>query len=54
MACLTHIALHVKDVGSCVDFYQNFVGLHLVKDRIIHDKHIIWLVSAEPFTIYPN
>ena len=59
IATLTHIALHVKDVSACVDFYQNFVGLHLVKDRIINDKHIIWLAelgkeSEFIFVILPN
>lgn len=59
MACLTHIALHVKDVSACVDFYQRFAGLVSVRDRHVHGKHIIWM--AEPnkkdqfiFVILPN
>ncbi len=46
MPCLTHIALHVQDVKACVNFYQNYTGLHIVRDRLVHGKHIIWL--AEP------
>ncbi|WP_114326342.1 VOC family protein [Candidatus Colwellia aromaticivorans] len=46
MACFTHIALHVQDVDKCVDFYQQYAGLILVRERQVNGKHIIWL--AEP------
>jgi len=46
MARLTHIALHVKDLPSCVAFYQDYIGMELVRDRHVNGKHIIWL--AEP------
>ena len=46
MACLTHIALHVKDVASCVTFYQDYAGMELVRERHVNGKDIIWL--AEP------
>jgi len=45
MASLTHVALHVKDVQSCVDFYQNYAELHIVRDRDVNGKHIIWLAE---------
>jgi catechol 2,3-dioxygenase-like lactoylglutathione lyase family enzyme len=46
MACLTHIALHVKNIECCAQFYQHYAGLQLVRDRQVNDKHILWL--AEP------
>ena len=52
MACLTHIALHVKDVARCVNFYQHYAGLILVRDRHVHGKHIIWLAEPEKTSIF--
>ena len=46
MAHLTHVALHVKNVTACVDFFQRYVGLEVVRDRESHGKHVLWL--AEP------
>ena len=46
MICLTHIALHVKNVDECVEFYQAYAGLITVRERLAHGKRIIWL--AEP------
>ena len=43
---LTHIAMHVQDVEACVDFYRRYAAMHIVRDRDVHGKHIIWL--AEP------
>jgi catechol 2,3-dioxygenase-like lactoylglutathione lyase family enzyme len=46
-AHLTHIALHVKDLERCVEFYREYCGLNIVRER--HDgagKRIVWL--AEP------
>ena len=43
---LTHIALHVRDLAACVDFYQAYAGLNVVRDRALEGKHVIWL--AEP------
>jgi len=46
-ACLTHIALHVRDLDDCVDFYREFCGLEIVRERRDGDgKRIVWL--AEP------
>ena len=52
MPCLTHIALHVKDAEACVNFYQQYADLELVRDRDVNGKHIIWLAEkgkAEKF-----
>jgi catechol 2,3-dioxygenase-like lactoylglutathione lyase family enzyme len=43
---LTHIALHVKDLDACIDFYQTYAGLGIVHQRESHGKRIVWL--AEP------
>lgn len=46
---LTHIALHVVDLDACVEFYQQYAGLKIVRDRRPHGdqgKRIVWL--AEP------
>ena len=43
---LTHIALHVKDLDACVEFYHAYAGLVTVHQRESHGKRIVWL--AEP------
>ena len=40
---MTHIALHVRDLPACVDFYRDFCGLSVVHERA---GPIVWL--AEP------
>lgn len=43
---LTHIALHVRDLAACVDFYREFCGLHVVHERA-HDgvTQVVWLAE---------
>lgn len=46
LASLTHIALHVRDLEACLDFYQRYASLILVRDRRPHGangKRIVWL-----------
>ncbi len=46
-ASLTHIALHVQDLDRCVEFYRDYCGLEVVRERRGGDgKRIVWL--AEP------
>jgi catechol 2,3-dioxygenase-like lactoylglutathione lyase family enzyme len=40
---LTHVALFVRDVARTVDFYERFVGLHVVHDRVDGDVRVVWL-----------
>lgn len=42
---LTHIALHVRVLDACADFYQKFCGLTLVHERGEDDKRVIWLAE---------
>ena len=45
---LTHIALHVRDISACIDFYTDFCGLKQVHERRDPDGdgRVVWL--AEP------
>ena len=43
---LTHLALHVADLDSCLRFYQQYCHLEVVHDRLDQGKRIVWL--AEP------
>jgi catechol 2,3-dioxygenase-like lactoylglutathione lyase family enzyme len=47
-ASLTHIALHVRDLEACVEFYATFCGLSVVHERTKDgsDDRIVWM--AEP------
>jgi catechol 2,3-dioxygenase-like lactoylglutathione lyase family enzyme len=43
---LTHIALHVRDLEACVQFYGRYAGLRRIHERESNGKRIVWL--AEP------
>ncbi len=43
---LTHLALHVADLESCIGFYQTFCAMTVVHERIAGDQRIVWM--AEP------
>ena len=42
---LTYIALHVRYLDACVDFYQNYTDMKISRDRITQDSHVIWLAK---------
>jgi catechol 2,3-dioxygenase-like lactoylglutathione lyase family enzyme len=44
---LTHVALFVRDPARTVDFYQRFVGLHVVHDRTDDGVRVVWLSERE-------
>ncbi len=44
---LTHIAIQVRDVAATVDFYQRYVGLHIVHDRTDEGVRVVWLSEQE-------
>jgi catechol 2,3-dioxygenase-like lactoylglutathione lyase family enzyme len=46
-AVLTHLALHVLDIESCIAFYQEYAGLKLIHQR--DNKaggEVVWLAEA--------
>ena len=43
---LTHLALHVRELSACIDFYRDFCGLAVVHQRCAGHQRIVWL--AEP------
>ena len=44
--CLTHLALHVRDLEACLAFYRDFCGMVTVRERGEGPGRIVWL--AEP------
>ncbi|WP_428261887.1 VOC family protein [Haliangium sp.] len=44
--CLTHVALHVRDLDACVEFYRRYCALKVVHERDDGDSRVVWL--AEP------
>ena len=44
---LTHVALFVADPQRTVEFYQRFVGLHVVHDRTDDGVRVVWLSAQE-------
>lgn len=45
-ASLTHIALHVRDLEACIDFYRAYAAMSVVHDRRSDGKRVVWM--AEP------
>ena len=44
--CLTHLALHVRDLEACLAFYRDFCAMVPVRERGQGPERIVWL--AEP------
>jgi catechol 2,3-dioxygenase-like lactoylglutathione lyase family enzyme len=42
-AHLTHVALFVADAQRTVEFYERYVGLHIVHDRVDDGVRVVWL-----------
>ena len=45
---MTHLALHVRDLAACIDFYREYCGMDVIHERGDQDDgtRIVWL--AEP------
>lgn len=43
---LTHLALHVRDLDACIDFYRDYCGMTVVHEREGKGSRIVWM--AEP------
>jgi catechol 2,3-dioxygenase-like lactoylglutathione lyase family enzyme len=42
----THIAMHVRDLEACIDFFTTYAQMRLTHDRVSDGKRVVWL--AEP------
>ncbi len=42
---LTHIALQVRDLEACIDFYQRYADLRLSHQRDIPGGRVVWLAE---------
>ena len=42
---ITHIALHVKDLDACIDFYQTFCDMSTVHQRVAGKQRIVWMAE---------
>ena len=47
MTALTHIALHVRDLDACIDFYRTYADLHIVHDRRDAHARVVWLAQTQ-------
>ncbi|HAT34723.1 MAG TPA: VOC family protein, partial [Rhodospirillaceae bacterium] len=43
---LTHLALHVRDVEACIEFYRDYCGMQIIHERPDKSGRIVWL--SEP------
>ena len=42
---LTHLALHVKDLDACIEFYQSYCEMQVIHQRTSHDQQVVWLAE---------
>jgi len=42
---LTHLALHVRDLDACIEFYQSYCEMQVVHQRTSHDHQVVWLAE---------
>lgn len=42
---MTHLALHVKDLSACIDFYARYCAMHVAHDRDSHGHRVVWLAE---------
>ncbi len=42
---LTHLALHVRDLDACIDFYRHFCGMQVVHERADAGRRVVWLAE---------
>jgi len=42
---LTHLALHVRDFEACLEFYRDFCGLVVARQRGEGKKRVVWLAE---------
>ena len=42
----THLAMHVRDLEACVDFYKTYAQMLLTHDRSNDGKRVVWLAES--------
>lgn len=42
---MTHLAMHVKDLSACIDFYERYCAMHVVHDRDSDGHRVVWLAE---------
>ena len=42
---LTHLALHVRDLDSCIDFYESYAEMRVVHERTNKGYRVVWLAE---------
>lgn len=48
---ITHIALHVTDIDACIDFYRDFCGMSICRERRADkgkntEQRIVWMTES--------
>ena len=43
---MTHVALHVRDLDACVDFYRRYCAMRIIHERVSGAKRVIWLAET--------
>jgi catechol 2,3-dioxygenase-like lactoylglutathione lyase family enzyme len=41
------VAIHARDLDTSIEFYRQYAGLHVVRDRCDNSVRVVWL-SEEP------
>ena len=42
---MTHLAMHVKDLSACIDFYKKYCAMHVTHDRASDGHRVVWLAE---------
>jgi len=42
----THLAMHVRDLEACIDFYMMYAQMRLTHDRVSDGKRVVWLAES--------
>jgi len=44
---MTHLAMHVKDLSACIDFYERYCAMYIAHDRDPDGHRVVWPVGPE-------
>ena len=42
---MTHLAMHVKDLSACIDFYERYCAMYITHDRDTGSHRVVWLAE---------